>query len=125
MQACLSAMTCVHGPLDLYLTKSAALGPDPLREDADAERLWRSMQSTRKAVGQVLMAQECVAGIGNIFRYQARPGRQWWRARDEGVWFGGCAGRSGRRSCSRQACTPSSPPTRSVRQAATHAQAVI
>lgn len=84
VQACLSAMTCAHGPLDLYLTKSAALGPDPLREDADAERLWRSMQSTRKAVGQVLMAQECVAGIGNIFRYQARAGRQWWRACDEG-----------------------------------------
>jgi hypothetical protein len=34
VQASLSAMTCVHGSLELYTAKSAALGPDPLREDA-------------------------------------------------------------------------------------------
>ncbi len=32
----LSAMTVAHGPSpDLYDEKSAKLGPDPLREDAD------------------------------------------------------------------------------------------
>jgi endonuclease VIII len=53
ISASLSAMTCLHGGPELYEAKSAQLGPDPLRDDADRERLWDKMQSTRKAVGQV------------------------------------------------------------------------
>ncbi len=68
ISASLSAMTCVHGGPDLYESKYKALGPDPLREDADKERLWLKMQSTSKAIGQVLMDQSFVAGIGNIYR---------------------------------------------------------
>lgn len=34
-------------------SKYAALGPDPLREDADKERLWAKMQATAKPIGQV------------------------------------------------------------------------
>ena len=33
----LSAMTVAYGGLSLYAAKSAQLGPDPLREDADKE----------------------------------------------------------------------------------------
>ena len=29
-----------HGGLELYATKTAALGEDPLRSDADPDRLW-------------------------------------------------------------------------------------
>lgn len=83
VQASLSAMTCVHGSLELYTVKSGALGPDPLREDAgdaccgylplqsssvslsygilaflehaDKERLWTAMQRCKKSIGAVLM----------------------------------------------------------------------
>lgn len=46
----------------------AKLGPDPLREDADRERLWAVMQKSKKSIGQLLMDQSAVAGIGNIYR---------------------------------------------------------
>ena len=39
-----------------------------VRCGADRERLWARMQTTQKPVGQVLMDQACVAGVGNIFR---------------------------------------------------------
>ena len=59
-------------PSDTHISntqsKYEALGPDPLREDADKERLWAKMQATAKPIGQVLMDQSCVAGIGNIYR---------------------------------------------------------
>jgi len=53
---------------DLYAALTAKLGPDPLREDADAERVWARMQASRKPVGLVLMDQSMIAGIGNIYR---------------------------------------------------------
>ena len=34
----------------------------------NAQCLWASMQGCRKPVGLVLMTQELVAGIGNIYR---------------------------------------------------------
>ncbi len=33
-----------------------------------AQVLWRSVQGSRKPIGLVLMSQELVAGIGNIYR---------------------------------------------------------
>ena len=48
--------------------KVEGLGPDPLREDADAERLWNSIQNSKKPIGLVLMDQTLVAGLGNIYR---------------------------------------------------------
>ena len=53
---------------DFYHKKASALGPDPLREDADAEKLWLRMQSSKKPVGLMLMDQSAVAGVGNIYR---------------------------------------------------------
>ncbi len=44
----LSAMTVDHGSLELYRRKATALGPDPLREDADKEvRLPRRLRYRR------------------------------------------------------------------------------
>jgi hypothetical protein len=68
LSASLSAMTCVHGGPDLYESKYKLLGPDPLREDADKERLWLKMQNTCKSIGLALMDQSFVAGVGNIYR---------------------------------------------------------
>jgi formamidopyrimidine-DNA glycosylase len=68
-----SAMTCRLEDEGYFAAKLLTLGPDPLREDADAERLWQSCKTTRKSVGQVLMDQSLVAGVGNILRHlQAR-----------------------------------------------------
>jgi len=64
----LSAMTVQLGDLELYQTKYNTLGPDPLREDADAERFWQAMQSSGTPIGSLLMDQSKIAGVGNIFR---------------------------------------------------------
>ena len=69
--ALLSAMTVEHGGPELYERLRAKLGPDPLREDADCERLWRTLQATKRPVGAILMDQSCVAGIGNIYRVRS------------------------------------------------------
>ncbi|CAK9253716.1 unnamed protein product, partial [Sphagnum jensenii] len=36
----LSATLCVHGDLELYRSRIAKLGPDPLQQDADKEVVW-------------------------------------------------------------------------------------
>lgn len=46
----------------------ARLGPDPLRPDADPERMWTRIHRSRQAVGALLMDQSVVAGIGNVYR---------------------------------------------------------
>lgn len=64
----LSAMTVVHGCSELYETKKTSLGEDPLREDAEPERLWARVSKTTKSIGALLMDQSYFAGVGNIFR---------------------------------------------------------
>ena len=44
------------------------LGPDPLRGDADPERFVSAVRRSRSAVGLLLMNQDVVAGVGNIYR---------------------------------------------------------
>jgi endonuclease VIII len=46
----------------------ARLGPDPLRPDADPDKAWRRVAASRTSVGQLLMDQAVVSGIGNIYR---------------------------------------------------------
>jgi len=64
----LSASLCVHCNLETYRISIAELGPDPLRQDADKEVVWSSMQKTKRAIGAFLMDQSRIAGIGNIYR---------------------------------------------------------
>ena len=45
-----------------------ALGDDPLRIDADPARAYRKLHASRTAIGLLLMRQDIVAGIGNIYR---------------------------------------------------------
>lgn len=44
------------------------LGPDPIRRDADPERAWRALQRRKIPVGQALMDQSVIAGVGNVYR---------------------------------------------------------
>lgn len=62
----------------------ARLGDDPLRSDADPARAYARLHASRMAIGQLLMRQDIVAGIGNIYRAELlfrarldphRPGR--------------------------------------------------
>lgn len=49
----------------------ARLGPDPLRPDADPDRAWQSLRRRRISIGQALLDQSVVAGVGNVFRAEA------------------------------------------------------
>jgi endonuclease-8 len=67
------------------------LGPDPLRPDADPVRAWARISRSRSPIGGLLMNQEVLAGVGNVYRAELlfrhridpmRPGntlqrRQW------------------------------------------------
>jgi endonuclease-8 len=67
------------------------LGDDPLRGDADPARAYAKLHASRSALGLLLMRQDIVAGIGNIYRAEVlfrghldphKPGR----ALEETVW---------------------------------------
>lgn len=53
---------------DAALAVQRRLGPDPLRADADPERFVAAVRRSRSAVGLLLMNQDVVAGVGNIYR---------------------------------------------------------
>jgi endonuclease VIII len=46
----------------------ARLGPDPLRNDADPGNAWRRISRSKAPIGQLIMDQAIIAGIGNIYR---------------------------------------------------------
>jgi DNA-formamidopyrimidine glycosylase len=63
----------------------ARLGPEPLRPNADSDLAWQRIARTKTPIGQLLMNQEVLAGVGNVYRaeilYRAglspfRPGRE-------------------------------------------------
>ncbi len=75
------------------------LGPDPLRRDADPARAWAIIGTSKMAIGQLLMRQDVVAGIGNIYRAELlfragidphRPGREIQRADWDAMWHDLC-----------------------------------
>lgn len=45
-----------------------SLGPDPLRREQDPERGLARAQRSRRSVGELLMEQSVVAGVGNVYR---------------------------------------------------------
>ena len=62
----------------------AALGPDPLRPDADPMRAWSRISRSDRPIGDLLMDQTVLAGVGNVYRAEVlfrhrmhplRPGR--------------------------------------------------
>jgi DNA-formamidopyrimidine glycosylase len=71
----------------------ARLGPDPLRPDADPMRAWARISRSQRPIGDLLMDQAVLAGVGNVYRAEVlfrhrmhplRPGRTLrvgqWRA---------------------------------------------
>jgi endonuclease VIII len=60
------------------------LGPDPLRADADPDRAWARISPSPRTIGDLLMDQHVLAGVGNVYRAEVlfrhrihprRPGR--------------------------------------------------
>jgi len=82
----------LRGPSDCSLYDAqkwerlmARLGPDPLEKGADPAPAFEMIASSKSPIGQLLMDQSVIAGIGNIYRaellYRARlspfrPGRE-------------------------------------------------
>ena len=69
----------------------ARLGADPLREDADVARAGRRILASRAPIGQLLLDQSVIAGVGVAYRAEVlfrlgidplRPGR----SLDEATW---------------------------------------
>ena len=44
------------------------LGPDPLRSDADPGRAWQRISRSQRPIGDLLLDQEVLAGVGNVYR---------------------------------------------------------
>jgi endonuclease-8 len=67
----------------------ARLGPDPLRGDFDPERVWKNLRRRSRPIGDALLDQKVMAGVGNIYRNEAlflagiRPLRRTARVRRE------------------------------------------
>lgn len=93
-----------HGPVVDLLTpdqlanhrRLAALGPDLLKEDFNFEEAHRRVQAAgRREIGDVLLDQQVVAGIGNIFKSEGlflghidprRPAVSVTRPEADGLW---------------------------------------
>jgi len=71
------------------------LGPDPLRADADPDRAWARISRSRTPIGGLLMNQEVLAGVGNVYRAELlfrhridpmRPGNTLQRKQWTAMW---------------------------------------
>ena len=73
----------------------ARLGPDPLRDDAEPDRAWARISRSRSPIGGLLMNQEILAGVGNVYRAELlfrhridpmRPGNTLRRGQWQAMW---------------------------------------
>lgn len=71
------------------------LGADPLRDDADPETALRRISRSRRTIGELIVDQSIIAGVGNVYRaellYRARldpfcPGNQIPPGRLDRLW---------------------------------------
>ncbi len=74
---------------------AAKLGPDPLRRDADPGRFVTKLRRSRRPVGDLLLDQAVIAGVGNVYRaeilhllriHPRRPGRDVTEAEALAIW---------------------------------------
>jgi DNA-formamidopyrimidine glycosylase len=71
------------------------LGADPLRENADVERAWNRIARSSRPIGELLMDQTVVSGVGNVYRAEVlfrqridplRPGQTLRRRQFQTLW---------------------------------------
>ncbi len=73
----------------------ASLGPDPLRPDADPMTAWTRISKSQRPIGDLLMDQKVLAGVGNVYRAEVlyrhkvnplRPGNTLRRSQFLAMW---------------------------------------
>ncbi|MCU1496831.1 MAG: nei [Acidimicrobiales bacterium] len=88
-------MVCAVISPDEQAAVVARIGPDPLRRDAKPERMWAKISRSSKPIGLLVMEQDVVAGIGNVYRSELlnivgidprRPGRSVTRPEFDALW---------------------------------------
>ena len=71
------------------------LGPDPLRDDADPDRAWQRIRRSGRPIGDLLLDQSVIAGVGNVYRAEVlfrqrihpeRPGRTLRVGQWQAIW---------------------------------------
>jgi DNA-formamidopyrimidine glycosylase len=71
------------------------LGEDPLRPDADPARAWTRISRSHRPIGDLLMDQTVLAGVGNVYRaeilfrhriHPLRPGKTLRRSQFLALW---------------------------------------
>jgi endonuclease-8 len=62
---------CTVDPPDVRDRILARLGPDPLRRGATPERMIDRVTRSSRGIGDLLMDQSVIAGIGNVYRAEA------------------------------------------------------
>jgi endonuclease-8 len=81
---------------DVVEAVMARLGPDPLRPEPDPEIAWRKISRSAKSIGELLMDQSVLAGIGNVYRSEVlfrqrvdpfRPGKEIRRTTWDAIWL--------------------------------------
>lgn len=73
----------------------ATLGPDPLRPDGDVALAWAKVRRSQRPIGDLLMDQSVLAGVGNVYRAEVlfrhrihplRLGRHLTRSQFVAIW---------------------------------------
>ena len=73
----------------------ARLGPDPLARGADGRAMIEKVARSRRTIGDLILDQSVVAGVGNVYRaealfvtriHPARPGRECGTAELQALW---------------------------------------
>ena len=76
---------CTIGTVDDRDRILRRLGPDPLRDDADPQQAYEAIARRAAPIGQLLLDQKVMSGVGNVYRAEAlfanginpkRPGNQ-------------------------------------------------
>ena len=62
---------CTIDPPDVRDAIIDRLGPDPLRRNAQPDRMFARISKSRRGIGDLLMDQAVVAGVGNVYRAEA------------------------------------------------------
>ncbi len=89
------AITCDLRAPDVLDEVAAKLGPDPLRSDADPHCFVTRVRRSGRAIGDLLLDQAVIAGVGNVYRaevlhlvgiHPAREGRSLSEAELLAIW---------------------------------------
>jgi endonuclease-8 len=62
---------CMIGTADDRDRIVARLGPDPLRDDADPQTAYHNIVRRAAPIGQLILDQKVISGLGNVYRAEA------------------------------------------------------